>query len=270
MTDEHAPVNPRSARRLESSYRPSFPPLPSAIRYIFSDGLAHDPSQCIDFLEARIRHGQAVPIIHTVGFFPEGAPENFEGRRYLQTLSAMTGGTFQEYEKNAQVRDPPAGFAYVCLTGRDLLRLSSLYFHQSHAMAMMRNDLVLCKQKIYQDGSFVKYDTKAEPSSDRVEREWAESQLRAERKKNLRLGISERLEVTLARVQALHTQSRVQTKQKEHDELLASLRAQYELEVRGGHHCHRFRNCNTKSPGDQGPLLSDGWNDPLPGPLAPL
>ena len=70
---------------------------------MFSDGQAHDPSQCIDFLEARIRHGQAVPVIHTVGFFPEGAPEKFEGRRYLQTLSAMTGGIFQEYEKNAQV-----------------------------------------------------------------------------------------------------------------------------------------------------------------------
>ena len=51
-----------------------------------------------------------MPIIHTVGFFPEGAPENFEGRRYLQTLSEMTGGTFQEYEKNTQVR--PVGFIY--------------------------------------------------------------------------------------------------------------------------------------------------------------
>jgi hypothetical protein len=31
-----------------------------------SDGLADDPMQCIDFLQARIRHGQRVPIIHAV------------------------------------------------------------------------------------------------------------------------------------------------------------------------------------------------------------
>jgi hypothetical protein len=37
------------------------------------------------------------------GFFPDGAPENFEGRRTLQTLSAMTGGTHQEYDRNAHV-----------------------------------------------------------------------------------------------------------------------------------------------------------------------
>lgn len=32
-----------------------------------------------------------------VGFFPDDAPENFEGRRYLKHLSAITGGTYQEY-----------------------------------------------------------------------------------------------------------------------------------------------------------------------------
>lgn len=32
-----------------------------------------------------------------VGFFPDDASENFEGRRYLEHLSALTGGTFQEY-----------------------------------------------------------------------------------------------------------------------------------------------------------------------------
>jgi hypothetical protein len=35
---------------------------------------------------------------------------------------------------------------------------------------------------------------------DAPEREWAEAQLRAERKKNARLGIVERLDVTMARV----------------------------------------------------------------------
>ena len=72
-------------------------------RYVFSDGMADDQSLCLDFLEARIRHGQTVPVIHTVGFFPEGSPENFEGRRYLQALSIMTGGTHQQYERNGQV-----------------------------------------------------------------------------------------------------------------------------------------------------------------------
>ena len=156
--------------------------------YIFSDGMADDPSLCMDFLEALIRHGQSVPVIHTVGFFPEGSPENFEGRRYLQSLSTLTGGTFQEYEREAQ--------------------------------------------RIYQEGvGFIPYQVKGEDPADRVEREWAESQLRAERKKNLRLGIAERLEVTLARVHALHDQTRVQAKQREHDEATADLRTLFEAEV---------------------------------------
>lgn len=48
---------------------------------------------------------------------------------------------------------------------------------------------------------FISYDLKAEPLEARIEREWAEEQLRAERRKNMRLGIVERLDVTLARVQ---------------------------------------------------------------------
>lgn len=109
-------------------------------------------------------------------------------------------------------------------------------FHISLEMITKASLSALCLQKIYQDGGFVKYNAKGEIMSDRVEREWAESQLRAERNKNLRLGISEHLDVTLARVQALHTQSRVQTKQKEHDELMSALRGQYEVEVRGQVH----------------------------------
>ena len=57
-------------------------------------------------------------------------------------------------------------------------------------------------QKIYQEGTgFIPYKTAGEAPADRTEREWAEGQLRAERKKNMRLGITERLETTLARVQ---------------------------------------------------------------------
>lgn len=41
----------------------------------------------------------------------------------------------------------------------------------------------------------------AETSSQREERLWAEAQLRAERRKNLRLGIHEPLDTTMARVQ---------------------------------------------------------------------
>ncbi|GFH05678.1 uncharacterized protein HaLaN_00177, partial [Haematococcus lacustris] len=60
-----------------------------------SDGRAHDPMQCIAFLEDRIKHQQRVPIIHTVGFFTDEASP--EGRQFLQQLSTITGGTFQEY-----------------------------------------------------------------------------------------------------------------------------------------------------------------------------
>ncbi|KAG1678269.1 hypothetical protein FOA52_013890 [Chlamydomonas sp. UWO 241] len=134
--------------------------------YIFSDGMADDPSQCVEFLEARIRQGRRVPVIHTVGFFQDGVNEHFSGRRYLQGLSSLTGGTFQEYDKNMS--------------------------------------------RVFQEGvGFVKYDLKVEALHDRVERQWAEEQLRAERRKNVRLGIVERLDVTLARVKAIHAQSRV-------------------------------------------------------------
>jgi hypothetical protein len=55
-----------------------------------------------------------------------------------------------------------------------------------------------------------------EAPDEKVEREWAEEQLRAERKKNIRLGIAERLDETMARVQALHHQLRVQPVVREH------------------------------------------------------
>ncbi len=153
-----------------------------------SDGLANEPTLCIDFLEARIRHGQAVPVIHTVGFFPDQAPENFEGRRLLQTLSSMTGGTFQEFDKDAH--------------------------------------------RIYREGvGFVDYQLSSETHEERTERLWAEGQLRAERKKNLRLGIVERLEATMARVQALHQQSRVRVAESQHEAELAAAKSNYEAQV---------------------------------------
>jgi enterochelin esterase-like enzyme len=55
-----------------------------------------------------------------------------------------------------------------------------------------------------------------ESPEEKGEREWAEEQLRAERKKNIRLGIAERLDETMARVQALHNQLRVQPVVREH------------------------------------------------------
>ena len=57
---------------------------------------------------------------------------------------------------------------------------------------------------------------RAETADQAEERLWAEEQLRAERKKNMRLGIVERLDVTMARVHALHHQLRVQPAVKEH------------------------------------------------------
>eukprot|EP00955_Chlamydomonas_euryale_P005535 58837-Chlamydomonas_euryale.AAC.1 len=78
---------------------------------------------------------------------------------------------------------------------------------------------------------FVKYNLQAEPAFDRVERGWAEEQLRAERRKNMRLGIAERLEVTLARVQAMHASLRVTAAAEEADAALADARARYEGEL---------------------------------------
>jgi hypothetical protein len=49
--------------------------MASHVRYLLSDGLADDPGQCMDFLDARMRHGQRVPIIHTVGAGGKGACE---------------------------------------------------------------------------------------------------------------------------------------------------------------------------------------------------
>jgi hypothetical protein len=49
----------------------------------------------------------------------------------------------------------------------------------------------------------------AEREEERAERLWAEAQLRAERRKNVRLGVRESLDETLQRVQALHSQVRL-------------------------------------------------------------
>lgn len=84
-------------------------------------------------------------------------------------------------------------------------------------------------QKIYQEGvGFVTYDLSKELPADTEEREWAQAQLRAERKRNLRLGIVERLDVTMARVQAMHQQHRVQARIKENEEAMAEYKAQFE------------------------------------------
>ncbi|KAG2495930.1 hypothetical protein HYH03_005861 [Edaphochlamys debaryana] len=56
---------------------------------------------------------------------------------------------------------------------------------------------------------FVKHDFRAEAPQAAEERKWAEAQLRAERRKNLRLGIVEPIEVTMERVAALHATMRV-------------------------------------------------------------
>lgn len=63
---------------------------------------------------------------------------------------------------------------------------------------------------VWQPGQgFVRYNMDQETLSQRTEREWAERQLRAERRKNIRLGIFEPLDVTMERVAALHASSRV-------------------------------------------------------------
>ncbi len=41
-------------------------PCHAVSRYLFSDGLADDQMQCIDFVEGRVAHGHRVPVIHAV------------------------------------------------------------------------------------------------------------------------------------------------------------------------------------------------------------
>ncbi len=79
---------------------------------------------------------------------------------------------------------------------------------------------------------FVQYDIQKEMPADRVEREWSEQQLMIERKKNKSLGIVERIEVTLARVEVLHRKSRVEGSAVEFDAAIEKLRRAYEYEVR--------------------------------------
>ncbi|KAL3162910.1 hypothetical protein ABBQ32_009352 [Trebouxia sp. C0010 RCD-2024] len=64
--------------------------------YIFSDGLSDYAVVLLEKVRNQIAQGARVPVIHTVGFFAEeqrGGP----GERFLRHLSALTGGTFQEY-----------------------------------------------------------------------------------------------------------------------------------------------------------------------------
>lgn len=60
------------------------------------------------------------------------------------------------------------------------------------------------------DGEAMLYDLQAEPDAVRNERLWVEEQLRAARRENLRIGVFERLEVTIARVQEKHRIERIE------------------------------------------------------------
>jgi hypothetical protein len=46
--------------------------------YLFSDGMVNDPAACVDYIKQLIEKGETVPAIHTVGFFPAKAGENFQ------------------------------------------------------------------------------------------------------------------------------------------------------------------------------------------------
>jgi hypothetical protein len=58
---------------------------------------------------------------------------------------------------------------------------------------------------------------RTEAPEETSERLWAEEQLRTERRRNLNLGIAERLDVMMARVQMLHQQTRVQPQLAEYN-----------------------------------------------------
>ena len=86
--------------------------------------------------------------------------------------------------------------------------------------------------KVYQEGQgFIKFDPATESPEDRTEREWAQIQLRAERMKNNRLGIVERIEVTMHRVMAMHQKMRVQAKAREFEEEMSELKMHHDRVV---------------------------------------
>ncbi len=202
--------------------------------YIFSDGLADDPMQCVDFLEARIRHGQRVPIIHTVRGERVCACAVHAGRCTAATLhrlprlarrrwaSSLTtrprtsraGATSSTSARSLAARTKNTAQACTASTARTWAscpttsgaRRGPSSRHRPPGRRAAHRPLPMvppCPRRL-------------EADEVRVEREWAEDALRNERRKNIRLGIAERLDVTMARVQALHHQTRIQPLVKEH------------------------------------------------------
>lgn len=61
---------------------------------ILSDGLVDDGVGILQMVENSVLSGNAVPRVHTVGFFQKGQVENL-GERFLKRLSDITGGSYQ-------------------------------------------------------------------------------------------------------------------------------------------------------------------------------
>ncbi|GLC39630.1 hypothetical protein PLESTM_000919800 [Pleodorina starrii] len=76
---------------------------------------------------------------------------------------------------------------------------------------------------------FVRHELRGESPEQREERQWSERQLRAERIKNLRLGIVEPLEATMERVAVMHNQLRVAPSVRSNEAAVAEARRRHNL-----------------------------------------
>ncbi|EFJ42702.1 hypothetical protein VOLCADRAFT_97128 [Volvox carteri f. nagariensis] len=147
--------------------------------YILSDGLAHDQQACLEYLCAQERGGVFA------GYTCRG--------RMCGTATIAPNGCDG---KQADVQYGYHRTQWLTITDLGSQQLSDL-----------SPTTYRCVWFVGQ--GFVRADLRNESPEQREERQWAEKQLRAERIKNLRLGINEPLEVTMERVATLHQQLRV-------------------------------------------------------------
>lgn len=74
--------------------------------YLFSDGLMNDPMKTLKHVEQWMATAaEAVPPMHTIGFFPINA-EGGNGERFLKQIALLTGGTYRV--RSRPFSSPPA------------------------------------------------------------------------------------------------------------------------------------------------------------------
>lgn len=69
--------------------------------------------------------------------------------------------------------------------------------------------LVISRHNVFRDGAFYPYNVATELPDVQAERLWVEARLRTERQRNIKLGITEDIELTMERLMAAHHEERV-------------------------------------------------------------